>query len=200
MADNATQPLPMAPDGTPITPAASTTTTGPRPLGPPAQPEDDPEIAAKIDQRNKLIGLMPQAKGTKYETMIPTAIQSLNDQITYMRNRKDIGSQATDRYTVGKSMGLEGQTLRDYVLTGKTPDLSNEAQKEAIVRQQRGADAEQQGLQPGSPAYQKYVLTGQLPTNPNDNPEMKAFQLKAYQTAPTRHSRLSNLSVRCKRP
>jgi hypothetical protein len=165
------------PDSAPITLAASTTPGAPRRLGsPPPDPrplgqplvaeEDDPQIAAKIAQRNQLIGLMPQARGTKYETMIPAAIKSIEDEITQLRDPKNKGTDVTNtaiaRDKIARSNNLVpgSPEYRHYMLTGQ--DLrADKAQTEAEIRQQRGADAEKQGLAPGTPEYRHYVLTGQ---------------------------------------
>jgi hypothetical protein len=107
-----------APDGTPIDLAASTgepRRLGPaptaQPLGqPPPEKDDDPQVQDMISRRNQLIGIMPQARGTKYETMIPAAVQSLNDQIKYLRDRKDKGedvrSSTAERIRLAPSLGF----------------------------------------------------------------------------------------------
>src|SRR6478736_1520616 len=55
----------QAPDGSPITLAASTTPGAPRPLGqPPASSDDDTELATKLKTRDQFIGVLPEVKGT----------------------------------------------------------------------------------------------------------------------------------------
>jgi hypothetical protein len=181
------------PDGTPIDLAASAAEPrrlGPaptaKPLGqPPPEKDDDPQIADLISKRNQLIGMMPETRGTKYETMVPAAIKSFEEQITYLRNKKDKGedvqSQTGARMRLAPSLGLQPGTKewQQYIATGNPG--ADKAQTEAQVRDQRAADAERYGLQKGSDTYQHYVLTGNLP--PAQGDQMKAFEANALQKA-----------------
>jgi hypothetical protein len=130
-----------APDGTPVmaiagkTPAAApgdntsdTTDTGPRPLGPRPTLPDSPEIQGMIQRRNQLLSIMPQAKGTKYETMIPAAVQSLNDQISAARTQnatinKDPLEKANRAYDAENLLGFKrgSKEWKDYVAYGSRP-------------------------------------------------------------------------------
>jgi hypothetical protein len=147
----------QAPDSAPITLAASTTPAAPRRLGsPPPDPrplgqpltdkEDDPEVAGMIQQRNQLIGLMPQARGTKYETMIPSAVQSLNDQIKYLRDKKDKGDDVTNvaiaRDKVARSNNLVpgSPEYRHYMLTGQELKPDEKAPAHVTIKNPDGSE------------------------------------------------------------
>jgi hypothetical protein len=145
------------PDSAPITLAASTTPGAPRRLGsPPPDPrplgqplvaeEDDPQIAAKIAQRNQLIGLMPQARGTKYETMIPAAIKSIDDEITQLRDPKNKGTDVTNtaiaRDKIARSTNLVpgSPEYRHYMLTGQELRPDEKAPAHVMIKNPDGSE------------------------------------------------------------
>jgi hypothetical protein len=145
------------PDSAPITLAASTAPGAPRrlgspppdprPLGQPLTPEeDDPQIAAKISQRNQLIGLMPQARGTKYETMIPAAIKSIEDEITQLRDPKNKGTDVTNtaiaRDKIARSNNLVpgSPEYRHYMLTGQELNPNEKAPAHVMVKRADGSE------------------------------------------------------------
>jgi uncharacterized protein YjbJ (UPF0337 family) len=172
-----------APDGTPIAPAASKIFGQPPAQASTDTPDssDDADTAklnALIAKRNQLIGIMPQAKGTKYETMIPAAVQSLNDQITAARKPDtDPVSMVNQRTKALKQLG--GDPTSDegkaFILTGKLPPM---AEKGPVAQlQQRTEVLKQIGTDPNSAEGKFYLLNGKLPENIG---EMKGNELKEF--------------------
>jgi hypothetical protein len=171
------------PDSAPITLAASTTPGAPRRLGsPPPDPrplgqplvaeEDDPQIAAKIAQRNQLIGLMPQARGTKYETMIPAAIKSIEDEITQLRDPKNKGTDVTNtaiaRDKVARSNNLVpgSPEYRHYMLTGQELRPDEKAPAHVMIKNPDGSETAMV-FDPASKGWKPMEGVPKPPVDPN---------------------------------
>jgi hypothetical protein len=80
---------------------------------------------------------------------------------------ENIPATVAAREAEGRRLGLQGSALQNFALTGQMPVASQDNLDAQVAARKKVA--EQNGLKPGDPRYEAYVLTGNMPRQ-NDQP------------------------------
>jgi hypothetical protein len=114
-----------------------------------------------------------QNRRTARDLGIPESLGGVGPVVTaraqqmFGNKTENIPATVAAREAEGRRLGLQGSALQNFALTGQMPVASQDNLDAQVAARKRVA--EQNGLKPGDPRYEAYVLTGNMP-RPNDAP------------------------------
>jgi hypothetical protein len=114
-----------------------------------------------------------QNRQTARDLGIPESLGGVGPVVTaraqqmFGNKTENIPATVAAREAEGRRLGLQGSALQNFALTGQMPVASQDNLDAQVAARKRVA--EQNGLKPGDPRYEAYVLTGTMP-RPNDQP------------------------------